>query len=551
MLHIASPSNGLEIGLPQILGRWQDAHALLMPMLSHYLDSAACLERAILHFNNQSDQSGLSQALACVDILLPPLDLGALQLHHAQSTLKNLRNQSAVLAPANRLPAEILTRIFTLATVCPFSMYSKDASQFIIGSLSSVCRYWRKVALGASSLWCHIDLAVGARRSPCTLYATKSLERAGSLPLQVHIQGRESSWSDEIRVVEFLSPHANRIVSLHLCLDTSIACTIIARLFKDLHRSSVRELHMVDYSDSLKRIAATEGYLFNTNSNLSGFLQSLTTLHLVGPLLNASSYAFHGLTELVLEPLDEFYWRDSDLTRALVSCPRLRLLALSNLNIFADESDPNGPSTMLPPPTAHLAYLEVLDLRGNGAEHAIAILSLIDTGSSALSLSLGLGLTPYAGEVIDDLFELQPFLHRSRVVRFCLHSDYSKAETLETLFSFLKEFLPLIEELAFQDNEDYNCCFTGLPSLRAEYFPRLHTLHFVGGILDGTALQLALLSSSIQEVHAIESHSNGLRWAQRTWRGIEIAARVSYFLCPPRVEGNPFYEWPTNIWPVV
>ncbi|KAF8608709.1 hypothetical protein BDV93DRAFT_206167 [Ceratobasidium sp. AG-I] len=143
MLHTASPSNSLKIDLAHTTKCWKDAHALLIPMLADYLDSAVCLERTILHSTNQSDRSGLAQALFDADKSLPSLDLGTLQLQSARTILTHLRNQYAVLSPVNRLPTEVLTHISTLTTTCTLNLSASysDISRFTIGSISSVCSY--------------------------------------------------------------------------------------------------------------------------------------------------------------------------------------------------------------------------------------------------------------------------------------------------------------------------------------------------------------------------------------------------------------------------
>ncbi|KAF8608711.1 hypothetical protein BDV93DRAFT_206227 [Ceratobasidium sp. AG-I] len=516
-------------------------------MLSDYLNSASCLERALVHSTNQSNRSRLAQVLSGVDKSLSSLEAGALELQNAQRALRHLRNQSTLLAPINRLPAETLTRIFTLATSCVFSVSvsHRKASRLTIGSISSVCSHWRKVALGASSLWCHIDLTVGKSLDrPLVFYATKSLERAGTLPLHVHVEGGHKIKPAAQRIIKTLLPYRNRISSLHLELDVSIARTIISGLFENSGWSSVRELHIHDDSRALSRIADTGGFLFDAAPGLSGFLESLTTLHLCGPMLDASSCAFHGLTELVLDPVYDFAWKCSDLNQALASCPNLRSLTLIDLNFLADEHNTEGPFNVLPMPTVHLKCLEILDLRGNNLGRTILILHWIDTGSSALSLSL----TINNDESMDELFKLQTFVHQSRVIRFCLDTDYDRAGAFEILFSFLRDSLPLIEELAFH-GKDYKLCPSGPPSLRSEYFPRLHTLHLIECLLDPDALRQAISSSCIQKVQAIVTTSGDLDDVRSLLESSEIGMYVSIIQCTPWVEGKPLLEWPLSTYP--
>ncbi|KAF8600323.1 hypothetical protein BDV93DRAFT_525475, partial [Ceratobasidium sp. AG-I] len=65
-------------------------------------------------------------------------------------------------AQINTLPPEILSSIFV--TVVDASIYACSTGDDSYGTseyptlISSVCTYWRRVALGTPYLWSHIDL---------------------------------------------------------------------------------------------------------------------------------------------------------------------------------------------------------------------------------------------------------------------------------------------------------------------------------------------------------------------------------------------------------
>ncbi|KAF8608718.1 hypothetical protein BDV93DRAFT_541171 [Ceratobasidium sp. AG-I] len=521
------------------LTRWQDAHAHLLPAIADYLNACACLQRALSQSTFESCESKLASALSCVDDSLPSLDQGAFQLQSAQKTLRYLRNRSRTLAPINTLPVELLTRIFALAKSCALhsSASHSNPGRFSVGSISSVCSYWRKIALGANSLWNHIDLSVGkVQNANLELYASESLNRAGNLPLYIHMAGDSRYQATHQRPAQLLAPFANRILSLDLQINILTAQAILRGIFRPGCGSSVQELYIYDEDGDDYEIAEGGFNFLGGDQVFSDLLSSLTTFHLRGLLFNASSPVFKGLTELVLKPYpDGTEWSYSELHSVLSSSPKLRSLTLIRLHLRVDNYHLQ---------VVDLGELEVLDLRGNEFKHVLPILSWIDCGSNALSLSLSVG----NDQPMNELFQLRNFIERSHVTRFCLHMDYGRVLDLGILSSFLKDLLPLVEELAFQENTFTHHTEGPLP-LRAEYFPRLHALHLVECSLTPNALRHLLLSSSIQKVKVMSTDLDHLAGVEILWKDSKFAWVVSFVQCTPVAEGRPLLEWPLDTYP--
>ncbi|KAF8608717.1 hypothetical protein BDV93DRAFT_551536 [Ceratobasidium sp. AG-I] len=442
-------------------------------------------------------------------------------------------------APINNLPAEILTRIFALAKPCAlhYSASHSDPGQFSITDIASVCSYWRKVALGAPLLWCHVDLSVGKDHDAnLALYARQALGRAGNLPLHVHLGGSGEHLENYRLPAQLLFPFAHRIISLDLELDVKIAQIILRDIFPPGYGSSIQELYVCD-KDREGPENSGSGFNFLGGERISSdILLPLSTLHLRGLLFKASSPALKGLTELVLNPCTAHtQWAYSELRSVLFSCLKLRSLALIRLRLIADNYHAQ---------TIDLSELEVLDLRGNKFEDVLHILSWIDSQSNALSLSLSIG----NDQPVTELYKLRHFTGRSHVARFCLHMNSGIDLDLGTLSLVLRELLPLVEALAFQESAVIHRT-KGPPPLPTEHFPCLHTLHLVECNLTPNGLLHLLLSFSVQKIQIMSTRAENLAEVRRLWADCKIAPAVSFVQCTPIAEGRPLLEWPLDTYP--
>ena len=137
------------------------------------------------------------------------------------------RNQAFASSPINKLPIELLSEIFSLCLLTaeesvPGSEVDEPSSSPIITTetvrtpfiLSSVCKKWRAVALGRSSLWSnlcitaeligeaaplHLATDQGTSFTPSHSLHTKqiiySLQRSRHAPLNVFVDARDPEWN--------------------------------------------------------------------------------------------------------------------------------------------------------------------------------------------------------------------------------------------------------------------------------------------------------------------------------------------------------------------
>ena len=199
---------------------------------------------------------------------------------------KALRN---VLAPINKLPAEILSQI-------PQSLPIRD---LIVAT--QVCRYWRTSFISCGPLWCNIDCERGFEALTC-------LHRSKGSPIHVSVRRFPN---DE--VLARLSPHTGRIKSLHLQSRWSVAQSVFTR-FTD-PAPNLETLKVI-----CRPFTAAAGPVPSTL--LTGNLPKLRSLTLQGLSSDLASFVLPSLT----------YFELSNVTSPPLSIP------LSNLLTFLERS---------------------------------------------------------------------------------------------------------------------------------------------------------------------------------------------------------------------
>ncbi|KEP46179.1 F-box-like domain protein [Rhizoctonia solani 123E] len=122
--------------------------------------------------------------------------LYAQTLEEARTAIQLARSSIPRVGCGNKLPVEILTRIFDLVPSDGSCLVQRDNQRQISSikyplypdSLAHVCSYWRRVAIAHPSLWTHIDIALDHYLNPGLFARAKTyVIRAGHLPLEIHI----------------------------------------------------------------------------------------------------------------------------------------------------------------------------------------------------------------------------------------------------------------------------------------------------------------------------------------------------------------------------
>ncbi|KAF8609358.1 hypothetical protein BDV93DRAFT_518189 [Ceratobasidium sp. AG-I] len=414
------------------------------------------------------------------------------QFHKTRSTLETPQDTCSSITTIDHLPAEILSYIFTYAKIyCSFERMSQRqgaSPRCSRDNVSAVCVYWRSLSIKTPSLWSHIDLNISQNRYEQSSFCARcSLERAKQLPLYVHVEC-DSSIIDIQSVVAFLAPNAHKIVSLDLSVNSFEARSILLGLFSTDYQGSVFDLRLHDTESYALLEIDDERSLFPTGP-LDPFLLSLQSLSLHGPVLEYSSPAFRGLTDLMIIPKDFFELMLEGIWTILVSCPELRSLALINVSL-TDEGD-------WPVDAANLPNLEILDLRHTNFKDVNIITSYISPATSVLSMSLSLNMdeSKYSD---GDLTLLLPFFERCCVTRLLLDAGETQELDFRLVCQSLGSMVPSLEELALE-----GCILRCSPiegCLLAERFPRLHTLHIMGESILVDKLKTVVAFSSIQTI---------------------------------------------------
>ncbi|KAI0252277.1 hypothetical protein BJV78DRAFT_1281836 [Lactifluus subvellereus] len=171
---------------------WQDD-----VQVSFYSDEFACPEPELDKFRSESSiriSTAQSAAISLID-----KEIEAARLHIL--TLLTRRN---ALAPISLLPSELLARIFHLHMLGEPSWSNRGI--FACIDVTHVCRHWRQVALGDSSLWARFS-----GLPPSTTRLAEILARAKDAPLIIDFDAPQGS-----KMVSMFSPHLSHIRELRL-----------------------------------------------------------------------------------------------------------------------------------------------------------------------------------------------------------------------------------------------------------------------------------------------------------------------------------------------
>ncbi|KAG8767518.1 hypothetical protein FRC12_006202 [Ceratobasidium sp. 428] len=178
----------------------------------------------------------LQQTLLTVETELLQFSLDQDSARSSHQILKNIRDRSRMTAPVYSLPCEILSHVFSEAAChCTRAPELENVLPMLSPiDISSVCRQWRKIAIGQKSLWTHIDLKASSRDYDYAYHSSSIwLERTQGAPIFVHVRKHlelkeypsdsDSSHYDEMRpaptvrkILKFLTPLMPQVCSLSL-----------------------------------------------------------------------------------------------------------------------------------------------------------------------------------------------------------------------------------------------------------------------------------------------------------------------------------------------
>ena len=247
------------------------------------------------------------------------------------NTLASIRFQIVslrqILASVNKLPMEILQRIFFMGYVDVGLPLWRDVH---VRTICSVCRLWRAIATSQSELWTTVSL--GSAQS----YVRLCVERAGSRPFNIThpINMQRADTSPKSWVHRGVCP-LDRWKSLNVALGEESASWKVFRKVAP-HLSHLRKLTVEVYPRPPSRLHRKEELL-----RISGLFPNLMSLYILWlPKTSFNSALSSSLVDLRID----MELSEVDLAAIFRRCSSLRRLWISTVypEVLDEGTDWNG-----------------------------------------------------------------------------------------------------------------------------------------------------------------------------------------------------------------
>ncbi|KAG9128152.1 hypothetical protein FRC07_004264 [Ceratobasidium sp. 392] len=405
-----SSTPGTQPAIKSALTQWNNTRKRLSRIIESYYTSCRTLHSAcITTTQNPVEYSMVEEALATTDLELKSLAAGDKQIRKARAFLTSMRNKSAILAPVNKLPPEILSRIFMLSRV-----HCVRDNNYGLDGFTDVCMYWRRTALDATNLWTHVDISLVVLESLTSLL----FSRSKNAPIHVHViePSVENETEAPIQVdqcrfeAEFilaqLEPHFHRVRTLSIESGSSYGRIVPLILNQWSERAST-------FPRSLMINRPAPGDVLSIpsqnemSSNLERMLLALDTLHLDYTLFDWASNAYRGLVDFRLDTLNNSITISVlQMTSILSACPTLAILKLGYIEVEREES-------WAQPAPVVMECLNIVNIIGMEPDYAHMLLSLITLSSPCAELGMTLSTESATDKRLSDFFV------RSRVATLC------------------------------------------------------------------------------------------------------------------------------------
>ncbi|KAG9100113.1 hypothetical protein FRC06_004515 [Ceratobasidium sp. 370] len=398
--HVGGPSSDTGTATyDQARQRLRSARNILSHAVQEYLSASQFIQTtcsATVQFPNEP-LAAREQALLAIDTELSTLLLEETGIQRARNILTDTRNRSK---PIYSLPSEILAHIFSEAACSCTHVTTYDPLPPVLSpvALSAVCKQWRDVAANHRSLWTHLDLDVHRSYTGSEWYPGKIwVERSQGAPLFVNIRqyamsgnGHPTTVYDDpdpssviMRLFAFLIPLTCQVSSLTVILGWPQA--YIAKKLLDCWAT-------YGFPPQVKFLKLESNPEFGLSEIIPPViirpLESLEVLHAYNTVPPWSGWTIGNLVDLRLEAdLQDEYWSmtQTELVSVLSSCPKLRYLTLSGLEI-------QGSWEPVPSPVA-LDELRDLNIGCIYTGVLVSVLDSINPGDAELRLEIDLFYT--------------------------------------------------------------------------------------------------------------------------------------------------------------
>ncbi|QRV84765.1 pre-mRNA-processing-splicing factor 8 [Ceratobasidium sp. AG-Ba] len=453
---------------------WIRARDSLANTLQGYLDACLWFKDSSAHASFPRDQS--AAILQTFDQELKNISAYMSKLRHAHAALGVARNYSKQLVPINRLPHEVLSRIFGIVGEyrAPHSYdLSKPKKSFRYPELlSEVCTFWNQLVKNTPALWSRIKLVVcGSEKDTSYARASRFLRFSNNSPISIRIKSSSALKPNEVSaLLEWLTPAMKRVYRLETgrnWFSASDLHSILACWLDHSDPGSVKVLDLYFHqprfdtpSFELDSSSETNGGFSMSSQRFQKFFKPLTLLRLNGISLRWDHYVFGGLAHLSLRTGSI---TEMQLIALLSHNPELRSLSLS---LKITEAVPHELSST----PVHLSNLRTLNINSRNSSDILLVLRMIAPGPGPLKMSMralkdddsdnnsdsdndGDNDNPNVYPVVDEC--LQNFFRRANVVALSISERASIAEehpeaTWAPWFPHVLGLLPHLQMLSLE-----------------------------------------------------------------------------------------------------
>ncbi|KAG8706025.1 hypothetical protein FRC08_001308 [Ceratobasidium sp. 394] len=431
------------------------AQSTLKRAASDFLDACTTLRAlALQSLPSCYSQDALETALDEVQSHLNTINLVEDQLKASRTALHLLLNTSTTRVPINRLPSELFSSIFTMASD-PINCHNDYYIPLdYLVDVRLVCARWNRIITNTPSLWSHIDTNL----DPCSetsliLDSVRlRLHRSRGVPIHLHFWGSSKIPEDNVsELVSILQPHLTRLKWLTIC--GTRASRLIHSLF-ELHSSpgwpgTLKSLCCVGIEERHEEFPIPW-------TSLSGLVEL--------DLLKLAKYTSPLLSELV---------------GLLSNCPTLHTLRLRYLGVRASPGQEY--------PAIHLPFLRLLELvLFDCHDETLHLLPLLVPG--VLELDVRLDLRDIDSSHLAS--HIRPLLERSNVTFLSFQKYRWKYSTdLKSLLASVPRLRALLLQHACSNSlELIGELLSSIKDGSAQPFPDLQCLCLVSCIIDSEVM---------------------------------------------------------------
>jgi hypothetical protein len=188
---------------------------------------------SIIITERQQQLDAVSNEISDLEIIMNKLKSFRHRLvEKRDKVVESMNLHQGLVSALSRLPTEVLSRVFVHCL--PDTKLSRPATDLAPMLLTRICRRWRDVAIGTSTLWCGLFIVRNWHQA--AFFYDSWLKRSLGRPLSLTLQ---SAPDDAANLRSLLQPYINQVTSLHVM--ESCPC-VLQLLSRDM--SALQELTM-------------------------------------------------------------------------------------------------------------------------------------------------------------------------------------------------------------------------------------------------------------------------------------------------------------------